>query len=135
MTGVWTGWHDVDVTTAGADRSQRDRRTRPRRRSVPAQREELLDGGREPGIRLGPLSAPGRISVIPPRRVLLFDISAPLRAHRDSWSPRVDLYFSDPVGRRWLRDAAGNLRDVTGESSTWERHEPVDERQLGARRR
>ncbi|MGX5771753.1 hypothetical protein ACWKWN_13465 [Microbacterium trichothecenolyticum] len=85
----------------------------------------------EPGIRLGPLSAPGRISVIPPRRVLLFDISTPLRAHRDSWSPRVDLYFSDPVGRRWLRDAAGNLRDVTSESSSWERLESVDERQLG----
>lgn len=85
----------------------------------------------EPAVRLGPLSAPALIAVIPPRRELLFDVSTPLRAHPGSWSPRAELYFTDPFGRRWLRDASGNLRDVSRARSSWADSESLDERQLG----
>jgi hypothetical protein len=67
----------------------------------------------EPPVRLGPLSLPDVIAVVPQRRSLSFDISVPLRALDNSWNPRVELYFSDANGRRWLRDSNGNLEDVT----------------------
>lgn len=84
----------------------------------------------EPAIRLGPLSAPPTISVIPPRRELEFDISIALRAHEDTWSPRADLYFTDPFGRRWLRDASGSLINLRVEQGSWS-DGTVNERQLG----
>jgi hypothetical protein len=71
------------------------------------------------GVRLGPLSAPMPIAVVPPRRELQFDISLPLLAHGDTFDPRVELSFSDPRGRRWLRDSLGRLSEVTGEASSW----------------
>lgn len=74
-------------------------------------RASVLAG--EQGTRLGPLSLPDVIPVVPQRRSLSFDISVPLRAWRGSWNPRVELYFSDASGRRWHRDPDGNLRDVT----------------------
>lgn len=70
-------------------------------------------------IDLGPLSAPSPISVIPPRRELVFDISVPLLAHRDSWRPTVSLVFSDPNGRRWKRLSDGTLRNVSRKKSRW----------------
>lgn len=81
---------------------------------------------------LGPLAAPAPISVIPPRRELVFDVSVPLLAHLDSWSPRATLVFSDPRGRRWLRELDGQLEDVTRQKLRWSKKAMVgDERQLG----
>lgn len=86
----------------------------------------------DPELHLGPLTVPPIISVLPPRRELTFDVSVPLRAHADTWLPRVELYFSDPRGRRWQRTALGALRDVTDESSTWSLSTTdFDERQFG----
>lgn len=83
---------------------------------------------------LGPLSAPAPISVLPPRRELIFDISIPLLAHSDSWSPKATLYFTDPQGRRWLRKSNGELRDVSRERPGWSKDSTgLDERQLGDR--
>ena len=81
---------------------------------------------------LGPLSVPTPISVIPPRREFIYDISVPLLAHANSWNPRVTLYFTDPKDRRWLRNADGKLIDVSKENADWSAPEAIpDERQLG----
>lgn len=81
---------------------------------------------------IGPLSVPMPISVLPPRRELVFDISTPLLAHSDSWSPRATLYFTDPKGRRWIREADGHLRDASRDKARWsEGGEDLDEKQLG----
>jgi hypothetical protein len=81
---------------------------------------------------LGPLAAPAPISVIPPRRELEFDISVPLLAHSDSWSPKAALTFTDPKGRHWLRKLNGELQDVSREGVHWSKKSgPSDERQLG----
>lgn len=81
---------------------------------------------------LGPLSVPPVVSVIPPRRELVYDISVPLLAHGGAWNPLVELWFADPKGRRWHRDSIGALSEVTGQKAKWS--EPVvelDEAQLG----
>lgn len=70
-------------------------------------------------VPLGPLSAPSPISVIPPRRELVFDISVPLLAHTDSWHPTVSLAFNDPKGRRWRRLPDGTLENVSRKKSRW----------------
>lgn len=81
---------------------------------------------------LGPLSVPAPISVLPPRRELVFDISIPLLAHLDTWSPKATLYFTDPQGRRWLRLSNGELRNVSRQRTFWSKSSRgVDERQLG----
>lgn len=80
---------------------------------------------------IGPLSVPMPISVLPPRRELVFDISTPLLAHTDSWNPRALLYFTDPKGRRWVRDSDGGLRDVSREKARWSELGEADEKQLG----
>ncbi|TFD27355.1 hypothetical protein E3T27_06255 [Cryobacterium lyxosi] len=81
---------------------------------------------------LGPLSAPTPISVVPPRGELIYDITIPLLAHRNSWNPRATLYFTDPKDRRWLRNADGKLFDVSKEKARWSAPEAIpDERQLG----
>lgn len=81
---------------------------------------------------LGPLSAPTPISVIPPRREFIYDISIPLLAHANSWNPRATLYFTDPKDRRWLRNADGKLIDVSRQNAGWSAPKAVpDERQLG----
>lgn len=81
---------------------------------------------------IGPLGAPSVISVVPPRRELVFDISTPLLAHGDSWDPTVTLTFNDPKGRRWLRQSDGVLRDVSGKKSRWSKQiKDIDEQQLG----
>lgn len=85
----------------------------------------------DPPVRLGPLTAPPVLSVIPPRRELTFDLTVPFRAHEGTWSPRAEMFFTDPSGRRWNRTAAGELHDVTGEASTWSATVPFDERQFG----
>lgn len=83
-------------------------------------------------VDLGPLSAPSPISVIPPRRELVFDISVPLLAHANSWNPTVSLVFNDPKGRRWLRRSDGTLENVTRKKSRWSnRRQKMDERVLG----
>ncbi len=83
-------------------------------------------------ISLGPLSVPSPLSVIPPRRELVFDVSIPLLAHTDSWRPTVTLRFTDPKGRRWHRLADGELRNVSKNKSRWSKGNPtMDERQLG----
>lgn len=81
---------------------------------------------------LGPLAAPAPVSVIPPRRELVFDISVPLLAHGDSWSPRASVTFADPKGRYWIREVDGGLRDVSRSASRWSAApRPGDTRQLG----
>lgn len=81
---------------------------------------------------LGPLAAPAPISVIPPRRELVFDVSVPLLAHPDSWSPRSTMTFTDPRGRHWLRELNGELRDVSRQGLRWSKKSGSgDERQLG----
>lgn len=81
---------------------------------------------------LGPLAAPAPISVIPQRRELVFDISVPLLAHADSWSPKVALTFTDPKGRHWLREINGELQDVSRQGLRWSKKSgPGDERQIG----
>ena len=81
---------------------------------------------------VGPLSAPTPISVIPPRRELTFDISTSLLAHSNSWNPVARLYFSDPRGKRWLRDEEGVLTNISKLRSDWSESErPADEGQLG----
>lgn len=81
---------------------------------------------------LGPLSVPAPISVLPPRRELVFDISIPLLAHLDTWSPKATLYFTDPQGRRWLRMSNGELRNVSRQRTFWSKSSRgMDERQLG----
>ncbi len=81
---------------------------------------------------LGPLAAPAPISVIPPRRELVFDISVPLLAHADSWYPRATLTFTDPKRRHWLREIDGELQDVSRQRLRWSRKPgPGDERQMG----
>lgn len=81
---------------------------------------------------LGPLAAPAPISVIPPRRELVFDISVPLLAHADSWYPKAELTFSDPTGRRWLRGVNGELHDVSRQGLRWSKKSgPGDEQQIG----
>ena len=76
----------------------------------------LIGRGQTP---IGPLSVPLPISVVPPRRELVYDISVPLRAHEDSWNPRVVLYFTDSKGRRWLRESSGELRDFSRDKAQW----------------
>lgn len=71
------------------------------------------------GIPIGPLSAPPEIAVLPPRRELTYDVSIPLLAHGDTYNPRVELEFSDPSGRRWRRDGAGTLVEVTDSGPQW----------------
>lgn len=85
----------------------------------------------DPPVRLGPLTAPPILSVIPPRRELTFDLTVPFRAHQGTWSPRAELHFSDPSGRRWNRTATGELLDVTAKESTWSATALFDERQFG----
>lgn len=82
--------------------------------------------------RLGSLTAPHTISVLPPRRELIFDISIPLLAHDHFWSLSADLTFTDPKGHIWVREGNGDLHDVSGQSQHWSK-EPVefDEAQLG----
>lgn len=80
---------------------------------------------------IGPLSVPMPISVLPPRRELVFDISTPLLAHTDSWNPRAMLYFTDPKGRRWVRESDGGLRDVSREEAQWSEPGDPSEKQLG----
>jgi hypothetical protein len=81
---------------------------------------------------LGPLSAPAPISVIPPRRELIFDVSVPLLAHADSWYPRATLTFVDPKKRHWLREIDGELQDVSRKKLRWSKDPSSgDERQLG----
>ena len=84
-------------------------------------------------IPIGPLAAPFPISVIPAHRELVFDISVPLLAHSGAWSPRAELTFVDPRGRRWFRGLNGEVQDVSHQGMSWSR-EPghQDERQLGA---
>lgn len=84
------------------------------------------------GMSLGPLAAPSPISVVPPRRELIFDISIPLLAHADSWYPKAELTFEDSQGRRWLRGLNGEIDDVTRKRQRWSKR-PVsnDERQIG----
>lgn len=83
-------------------------------------------------MRLGPLSAPTPISVIPPRRELVYDISIPLLAHGQAWNPLATLYFTDPQARRWFRTADGKLQDVSKEKSGWSSSiSAFAERQLG----
>ncbi|MFD1200616.1 hypothetical protein ACFSWE_06995 [Leucobacter albus] len=81
---------------------------------------------------LGPLAAPSPISVIPPRREHVYDISVPLLAHSGAWLPKASLTFQDPSGKTWLRDVDGSLRNVSGKKQKWSkpRNEP-DERQIG----
>ncbi|HBV10435.1 hypothetical protein ACFO7V_07105 [Glutamicibacter bergerei] len=76
---------------------------------------QLLDTG----ASLGPLSVSSPLSVIPPRRELVFDISIPLLAHTNSWQPAVTLSFIDPRGKRWKRESNGNLTNVTRKKSRW----------------
>lgn len=81
---------------------------------------------------LGPLAAPAPISVIPPRRERVFDISVPLLTHADSWYPRATLTFTDPTGRRWLRELNGELQDVSKQGAAWSKKPGQgDERQIG----
>lgn len=81
---------------------------------------------------LGPLSAPAPISVVPPRRELVFDISIPLLGHPDSWNPKATLTFTDPKGNHWLRGLDGELRNVSRQRQRWSKRErPADDRQLG----
>lgn len=81
---------------------------------------------------LGPLAAPAPISVIPPRRELVFDISIPLLAHTDSWYPEAALTFTDPKGRHWLREINGELQDVSRQGLRWSKKSgPSDVRQIG----
>lgn len=81
---------------------------------------------------VGPLSVPMPISVIPPHREFTFDISTALLAHPNSWNPLATLYFTDPRGRRWLRDADGVLKDVSRSKSGWSKSQDAgDVRQLG----
>lgn len=83
-------------------------------------------------VSLGPLSAPSPISVIPPRRELVFDISVPLLAHTDSWHPAVSLVFNDPKGRRWRRLSDGTLENVSRKKSRWsDDSSEMDERVRG----
>lgn len=82
---------------------------------------------------LGPLAAPAPITVLPPRRELVFDISVPLLAHDNSWQPRATLEFSDARGRRWVRNLTGDLLDLRYGAVRWSRSSHgVDERQLGS---
>lgn len=73
----------------------------------------------EAGASLGPLSVPSPLSVIPPRRELVFDISIPLLAHPNSWRPVVTLSFTDPHGKRWKRQSNGDLSNITKRKSRW----------------
>jgi len=83
-------------------------------------------------VDLGPLSAPSPISVIPPRRELVFDISVPLLAHANSWHPTVSLVFTDPKERRWIRHSDGTLENVTRKKSRWSNsRQKMDERVRG----
>jgi hypothetical protein len=77
-----------------------------------------------PGVKpvsLGPLSIPPKISVLPPRRELIFDLTMPLHAHRSDNQgaspdvPDILLGFTDPENVRWLRDAEGELVEHSGE--------------------
>ena len=81
---------------------------------------------------LGPLAAPAPISVIPPRRELVFDISVPLLAHSDAWQPHATLTFTDANKRRWLRDINGEISDVSRRRARWSKAPPPgDQLQLG----
>lgn len=83
-------------------------------------------------ISLGPLAVPAPISVIPPRRELVFDISIPLLAHTNSWNPRATLTFDDPKGKSWLRKLNGELQSLQGQEMRWSKKPKAgDMRQLG----
>lgn len=83
-------------------------------------------------IPIGPLSAPSPISVLPPRREVVYDISTPLMAHNDTWRPQVEISFKDTRKRRWVRGVDGQLRDVTRERMRFSRGpREGDLRQLG----
>jgi hypothetical protein len=64
---------------------------------------------------IGPLSVPASIPVLPPRRSFSWDISVPLRAHENTYSPRAETSFMDSSGCRWVRGLDGSLREVTDE--------------------
>lgn len=78
------------------------------------------------GVNLGPLSVPASVVVLPPRRESEFDISVPLLAHENAYNPRVELLFTDPKGRRWLRDSSGSLTDMTNAQTIWTPVDPDD---------
>lgn len=67
---------------------------------------------------IGPLAVPPLIPVLPARRTLMFDITRPLRAHRDTKLPRARILFTDSNERQWERNFDGKLRDVTEQNSS-----------------
>lgn len=83
-------------------------------------------------LALGALSAPLPIAVLPARREWRFDISVPLLARTDAYDIRAELAFSDAKGRKWLRTAEGELREITHEGAGWtERVDPPSPDALG----
>lgn len=67
----------------------------------------------DPGYLVGPLTAPRRIPVLPPRRQRSWDISVPLRGHFNSLNARCSADFTDARSTRWQRKIDGLLEDVT----------------------
>jgi hypothetical protein len=85
--------------------------------------------GVENRVNLGPLSIPP-LPVLAQKREQVFDLSTPLLAHDNTWTPRIELSFTDSRGRRWLRDVDGKLSDITSQNPHWVEGSG-DERQLG----
>lgn len=67
----------------------------------------------DPSYSIGPLAAPRRIPVLPPRKHRSWDISVPLRAHYNSLNARCSVDFTDARNTRWQRKINGILEDVT----------------------
>lgn len=68
-------------------------------------------------IRVGPLSAPSIIPVLPPRREFVYDVTMGMLAFgdfaHDSFRGLVsEVAFRDHEGKRWERDYSGNLQTV-----------------------
>lgn len=86
-----------------------------------------------PYFPVGPLAAPAQLSTIPPRRELVFDISIPLLAFEETWSPRVEMSFTDPWQKRWWRGIDGELSKIPRRPGRWVRGKPeLAELQLGS---
>jgi hypothetical protein len=65
----------------------------------------IIDGDR----RIGPLAAPSVISVLPPRREFVWDVSAGVDAYDGTFGVAAELEFTDARGIVWCRDPAGSL--------------------------
>lgn len=81
----------------------------------PAFHVKLVIGFFDPVVRVGPLSVPDLIPVLPPRTHRQWDITLPLLSFSRSYGglprdPVAETIFTDARGKLWIREFNGELR-------------------------